>query len=53
MSDTRVHCTYCHRRSIGVDKTGRLVPHHTKPRQGLYCQGSEQAPVARPERRAA
>lgn len=54
MSDTRVHCTYCPR-LIQVDRiTGLLAPHRTKPRRrGSYCQGSEQVPVARSERRAA
>jgi hypothetical protein len=55
MSDTRVHCNYCHRRSISVARlTGLLVPHRTKPgRRGHYCQGSERAPEARPVERAA
>lgn len=55
MSDTRVHCFFCDRRSIAVVKlTGWLAPHHVKAgRKGAQCEGADQPAGARPEERAA
>lgn len=55
MGDTRVHCFFCGRRAVGVDRlTGWLVPHRVRAgRKGPQCAGVGQPVAARPERGAA
>jgi hypothetical protein len=52
MSDTRVHCFFCHRRAVGVDRlTGWLVPHRVRAgRKGPQCPGVGKLAGSQPER---
>jgi hypothetical protein len=50
MPDTRVHCPWCDRRAIAVDRlSGLLVSHRCRSgRKGPQCQGVGKLPSVRP-----